>query len=579
LPYTTAYTHNRGGDPTKLNKHCLVPAYTEDHSFLSNAFLVKYIEEEIEFGHVVQFKSEVDSSVLNGKAQYFLTVEMLFIEIGAIGGASKALSFFADQNASALNMKVISKRTYKLVSALDDVFAGYIPVVFDEYHYSLLNLTVHFTMLEFKLRQIFMDEHTADESDIENTEPVIKVEFAEVLPAEVKPPERKKKLKNIELVKYLFGDLEGNLPTTISTSDIEEVYEDYVVTLIRVHNKLNATTLFLAEQVLSKTSYKELKDKLKSIEGMGSITEGLEILAPELVTSRLVQRLNTITGSILEVWYFYLNLIKTSPKEIVSNLLTEYTRMLNETFSYFIFHRIIDISVQGIFKNSAGENKERAKELRKSNYFDVLKALPIQDQVIFGKIENIPLFFEDLYTNKSEVEKREVKGNQMLFVLVHGLRGSSLDMRFIKNHLFSFYPTAFFLCSSSNEKKTEGDIETMGVNLAEEIQNFIKINALYNLGKISFIGHSLGGIIIRAALPYLEEYKNQMHTFMTLSSPHVGYLIQTSTLVNAGMWVLKAWQKSKCLEQLLCADSKDLNACLMYRLSKAKVNVLSYLGA
>eukprot|EP00826_Nyctotherus_ovalis_P063919 TRINITY_DN9371_c0_g3_i2.p1 TRINITY_DN9371_c0_g3~~TRINITY_DN9371_c0_g3_i2.p1 ORF type:complete len:262 (+),score=53.92 TRINITY_DN9371_c0_g3_i2:286-1071(+) len=151
-------------------------------------------------------------------------------------------------------------------------------------------------------------------------------------------------------------------------------------------------------------------------------------------------------------------------------------------------------------------------------------------------------------------------------------------MRFIRNHLFFFYPNAFFLCSSANEKKTEGDIVVMGVNLAEEIRSFIKANGLRNLGKISFIGHSLGGVIIRAALPHLEEYKGQMHTLLTLSSPHVGYLIQTSSLVNAGMWVLKAWQKSKCLEQLLCADNKDLTKCFVYRLAKAKVRELCRIG-
>ncbi len=32
----------------------------------------------------------------------------------------------------------------------------------------------------------------------------------------------------------------------------------------------------------------------------------------------------------------------------------------------------------------------------------------------------------------------------------------------------------------------------------------------------------MGGVIIRAALPYLEEYKDKMFTLMTLSTPHLG---------------------------------------------------------
>lgn len=59
------------------------------------------------------------------------------------------------------------------------------------------------------------------------------------------------------------------------------------------------------------------------------------------------------------------------------------------------------------------------------------------------------------------------------------------------------------------------------------------------LSKISFIGHSLGGLIIRSALPHLVEYKDYMHGFMTLGSPHLGYMYNSHSLINAGMWVLK----------------------------------------
>lgn len=51
---------------------------------------------------------------------------------------------------------------------------------------------------------------------------------------------------------------------------------------------------------------------------------------------------------------------------------------------------------------------------------------------------------------------------------------------------------------------------------------------------MTFIGHSLGGIIVRAALPYLSEFSNQMHSFMTLSSPHLGYMYNSSKIIDAG---------------------------------------------
>lgn len=57
---------------------------------------------------------------------------------------------------------------------------------------------------------------------------------------------------------------------------------------------------------------------------------------------------------------------------------------------------------------------------------------------------------------------------------------------------------------------------------------------LKSFKRLSFIGHSLGGLIIRSALPYLEEFKDKMHLFMTLSSPHLGYMYHQSKLVDAG---------------------------------------------
>jgi triacylglycerol esterase/lipase EstA (alpha/beta hydrolase family) len=62
----------------------------------------------------------------------------------------------------------------------------------------------------------------------------------------------------------------------------------------------------------------------------------------------------------------------------------------------------------------------------------------------------------------------------------------------------------------------------MGKNLANEVKNFLQNRSYLDKTKISFLGFSMGGIIIRAALPHLSDYKDRMHTFITLSSPHLG---------------------------------------------------------
>jgi hypothetical protein len=39
-----------------------------------------------------------------------------------------------------------------------------------------------------------------------------------------------------------------------------------------------------------------------------------------------------------------------------------------------------------------------------------------------------------------------------------------------------------------------------------------------------------------------------MFTYISLSSPQLGYMYNPSRVVDAGMWVMQQWKKSKCLE-------------------------------
>jgi hypothetical protein len=82
----------------------------------------------------------------------------------------------------------------------------------------------------------------------------------------------------------------------------------------------------------------------------------------------------------------------------------------------------------------------------------------------------------------------------------------------------------------------------MGMRLSAEIKQYVSDICPGNmLGRVSFIGHSLGGLIIRAALPYLAAFQGKMHLYMSLSTPHLGYMGGSSGLIDVGLWVLKKW--------------------------------------
>ena len=85
--------------------------------------------------------------------------------------------------------------------------------------------------------------------------------------------------------------------------------------------------------------------------------------------------------------------------------------------------------------------------------------------------------------------------------------------------------------------------------------------------KISFIGHSLGGLIITAALPFLELYSDKMHLMLAMGTPFLGVGEASSKLVSIGVWVMRTVKRSQCLDELALSDKPGLDGCL-HRLSK-----------
>jgi len=127
-------------------------------------------------------------------------------------------------------------------------------------------------------------------------------------------------------------------------------------------------------------------------------------------------------------------------------------------------------------------------------------------------------------------------------------------------------PDALIYSSSANEDQTDGDIESMGTRLVMELRDFIEKHStsFYIISRVSFITHSLGGLIVRAALPALGDYKKKFHIFLSLSTPHLGV---SSKLIEGGIFFLRLFKRSEVLEQLTLKDSSVVEGCYLFRLS------------
>ncbi|KAJ0011343.1 hypothetical protein Pint_32924 [Pistacia integerrima] len=155
--------------------------------------------------------------------------------------------------------------------------------------------------------------------------------------------------------------------------------------------------------------------------------------------------------------------------------------------------------------------------------------------------------------------------------------GHHLDLRLVRNQWLLIDPKIEFLMSEVNEDKTDGDFREMGLRLAEEVISFLKkkMDKVSRSGilrdiKLSFVGHSIGNVIIRSALTesMMEPYLRFLYTYVSISGPHLGYLYSSNSLFNSGLWLLKKLRGTQCIHQLTFSDDPDLQNTFFYNLCK-----------
>ncbi|KAK5855426.1 hypothetical protein PBY51_005527 [Eleginops maclovinus] len=216
--------------------------------------------------------------------------------------------------------------------------------------------------------------------------------------------------------------------------------------------------------------------------------------------------------------------------------------------------------------NMDDETNERMLNFYKAKE-DLLKELSFQATLY----SDLPLLASDLPYFPPEEDDEEFEDGIHLVVCVHGLDGNSADLRLVKTFIELGLPGSRldFLMSERNQIDTFADFDTMTDRLLDEIIQHIQ---LYNLtiGRISFIGHSLGNVIIRSVLtrPRFRCYLPKLHTFLSLSGPHLGTLYNSSTLVSTGLWLMQKLKKSGSLLQLTFRDHVDPRKTFLYLLSQ-----------
>ncbi|VAI47657.1 unnamed protein product [Triticum turgidum subsp. durum] len=136
-----------------------------------------------------------------------------------------------------------------------------------------------------------------------------------------------------------------------------------------------------------------------------------------------------------------------------------------------------------------------------------------------------------------------VGGADHLVIMVHGIVGSTADWKYGAEQFHKLLEDRVIVhCSNSNmHKLTLDGIDVMGERLAQEVIE--EINKRPQITKISFVAHSVGGLVARYAIGRLyrppgqslenspqsltDSNRGNIHgldavNFITVASPHLG---------------------------------------------------------
>jgi len=84
--------------------------------------------------------------------------------------------------------------------------------------------------------------------------------------------------------------------------------------------------------------------------------------------------------------------------------------------------------------------------------------------------------------------------------------------------------------------------------------------------RIIMIGHSMGGLVLRLAANKIN-YQEYLWGFISLGTPHLGYLQGMKLLIRAGLSIFSNIYSTPCLDELAAKDAEELHDTEIYRMS------------
>ncbi|OMJ87350.1 hypothetical protein SteCoe_10945 [Stentor coeruleus] len=555
---TPAFPCNIFHPQDSISEQKLFPGKISQNSFKTSALYLKHFDETVDINEICTFHTEIEILPNHNKSDLYCTCELLYTPLFI--KAEEDVIKIIEENTKLFMIK--GRAEISIISPLSGISA-FCPVFFRNENYFELHCCFYVFVTEFKYRSSNINE-----------------EIVGLVISSKK--QAKKKINYEDAGKIMFSK-----QNEVSNKEFVEVYEKFVVNIQFAYEKIRELCLICTanshfqELVNTMPDYSIQLAKFYKAQQIKPATESVlpKLEATEIIFSELFDISETLKCFLPT----FINLLQTANQVFFKYLLSCFNTKINNLWNQNIVYKNRHVeNYEDYYLSQIQCRHESLMLTHKACLFESFSTIPIVIQTnYFPEYYELPILLIDSLSKPKSfvydkiesgwiktIEKVEKTGHVVF--LVHGFGGSAMDMRKIRSHLSVFNKNLTVVCAYSNEGKTNGDIQKMGKRLAKEVNIFASENFSNNkLNTISFIGYSLGGIIIRAALPLLDEFYDKFGFFITLSSPHLGTLANSSYLVDAGIWVLRKLKKTISMKQLSMKDGKDIFQTFLYQLSNS----------
>ncbi|AQK58891.1 uncharacterized protein [Zea mays] len=575
-----------------------------DNSFYTQPFLVKYSRQDIYLSVMVSFY--IPNSEDEGPATSSVILKFELIYIPTLGNA------WTDVQDSSDDTDLIPVHEFRIPHRALLGLHSYCPVHFDALHSALVDLTIHIVYLKAAVTKSSLKP--LEQSFGSKSYGIVKASLIsrEILLEEVK------KISNA--VGSTLEDLDR---TDLTLGKYETVQP----------SKSASPSYSYGQGTPTKCSPQMtgiLRDFLESSGVVVGSTD--DILLYTLSEEELFELFQIVSSQLSFIWNEFLKFHRTHKDKVMGYLHDMWDINRKAEWSIWIIHSKIEIphrylrsmnddsprhlirisSSRKVHHDPIQNSMSQAELHRKSIAQMKINTPSVQDMHIYADPSCIPVVrieqhvmvipqhcsSKDFLTDASEPARTIVpppllqgqslgeetcgfKSGRILraVIFVHGFQGHHLDLRLVKNQWLLLDPGAECLLSQINEDRTSGDFKEMGRRLANEVVAFLKrkVDKYSRNGgckeiKLSFVGHSIGNIILRSALtePKLQPFLKNLYTYMSISGPHLGYWYSPNSLFNSGLWLMKRLKGMQCMHQLTFSDDHDPQNTFFYKLCKLK---------